>query len=145
MRVEQSLEIARPPEEVFAFVTDPDRLGEWQTSIVEVRRERSGALRPGERFREVHAAPGRRMESTVVVVEHEPPRLFALHIVDGPLPFDGRWTFEPTATGTRLGFVGEGGLRGPARLLEPLARVVLARQFRAHHKRLRRALENDAR
>jgi len=141
VRVEQSIEIARPVEEVFAFVTDPDRLGEWQTSIVEVRRERAGTLQPGDRLREVQSALGRRVESTVEVVEYEPPRRFALHIIDGPIPFDGRWTFEPTPTGTRVHFVGEGALRGPIRLAEPLLTRALRRQFRRHHERLKRALE----
>jgi uncharacterized protein YndB with AHSA1/START domain len=32
-----TIEIARPPEEVFAFATDPLRFAEWQHDIVNVR------------------------------------------------------------------------------------------------------------
>ena len=39
-----SIEIARPPEEVFSYVTDPSRLAEWQESVVSTRME--GAVRP---------------------------------------------------------------------------------------------------
>jgi uncharacterized protein YndB with AHSA1/START domain len=141
VRVHQSFEIARPPEVVFAFITDPDRLGQWQTSIVEIRRERREPPAPGERFREVHAGLGRRLESTVEVVEYDAPRRFALRIVDGPLPLDGAWTLTPSAGGTRVEFAGDGRLRGARRLLEPLVNALVRRQFRAHHERLRRALE----
>jgi len=32
-----TIEIARPPAEVFAYVTDPSRFPEWQRDIVGVR------------------------------------------------------------------------------------------------------------
>jgi hypothetical protein len=35
----ESIEISRRPEDVFAYVTDPSRLPEWQESVVSVRRE----------------------------------------------------------------------------------------------------------
>lgn len=40
-----SIEIARPPEEVFAYVTDGSRLGEWQEGVVSSTAERK-ALPP---------------------------------------------------------------------------------------------------
>jgi uncharacterized protein YndB with AHSA1/START domain len=145
VRIEESVEIARPPEDVFAILTDPDRLAEWQTSTVEVRRERSDPLSAGERFQEVHKGAGRRLESTVEVAEFEPPRAFAIRIVDGPLPVDGRWTLEPAGAGTRLHFAGTGELRGPLRLLGPLVTGTVARQFRGHHRRLKRLVEERPR
>jgi uncharacterized protein YndB with AHSA1/START domain len=137
VRIEDAVEIARPPQEVFDFLTDPERLPEWQTSTVEVRRERSGPLEPGERFKEVHAAMGRRLESTVEVAEITPPSAFALKILDGAMPLDGRWTFEPAGGGTRVHFVGEADVRGPKKLARPL----LARQFRGYHRLLKQRLE----
>jgi uncharacterized protein YndB with AHSA1/START domain len=32
-----SVEIARRPEDVFSYVTDPSRLAEWQESLVSAR------------------------------------------------------------------------------------------------------------
>jgi len=37
-----SIEIARPPEDVFSYVTGPSRLAEWQESVVSTRIEESG-------------------------------------------------------------------------------------------------------
>jgi uncharacterized protein YndB with AHSA1/START domain len=145
IRVEQVIDIARAVDDVFAYVTDPDRLPEWQKGTVQVRREDgAGPLREGDRLHEVHRAMGRNMRSTVEVAEIEPGRAFALRIVEGPLPLDGRWTFEPTGTGTRVRFTGEGDLRGPMRLAAPIVRRAVARQFRGHHERLKGVLEQTA-
>jgi uncharacterized protein YndB with AHSA1/START domain len=134
VRIEQEIRIARPPADVFALLTDTRRLGEWQKGTVDVRRDRSGPLAPGEQLHEVHAAMGRRMESTFEVTEHEPARVFALRAVEGPVPLDGRWELAPDDGGTRLHFTGSGPVSG---WMKPM----LARQFRGHHRRLKRLLE----
>jgi len=43
--IESSIEIARPPEEVFAYFADPTRFAEWQRDVV--RCCRPSAARPG--------------------------------------------------------------------------------------------------
>jgi uncharacterized protein YndB with AHSA1/START domain len=141
MQIEQTIEIAASPERVFGVLTDPARLPNWQISTVEVRRDRDGPLRVGERFDEVHAAFGRHVTSTVEVTECEPPSALALRIADGPLPLDGRWTLEPDAAGTRLHFHGEARLHGLVRATTPIVRRAVARQFAGHHRRLKQLLE----
>jgi uncharacterized protein YndB with AHSA1/START domain len=140
MRVEDTFEVRRPPEAVFDYLTDPERLPEWQTSTVEVRREGSGPLEVGERFKEVHAAMGRKLESTVEVAESARPSAFALRILDGALPLDGRWTFEANGGGTRVHFVGEAQVSG----VKKLARPLIARQFRGYHRLLRQRLDSSS-
>jgi uncharacterized protein YndB with AHSA1/START domain len=41
-----SIDIARPPDEVFAYATDPSRFAEWQRDVVRVRIEGHGIGRP---------------------------------------------------------------------------------------------------
>lgn len=41
------VEIARAPEEVFAFVTDPAKLSAWQDAVDAVRGRDLARLRPG--------------------------------------------------------------------------------------------------
>ena len=140
MNVQHELEIKRAPADVFALLTDPQRLPEWQPTTVDVRRDRQGPLSVGEQFQEVHRGFGRELLSTVEVVEYVPAERFALRIVSGALPFDGRWELAASPTGTRLRFTGELTSNGLVRLAKPL----LARQFRGYHKRLRALLEHDA-
>ena len=67
IEVEHTLEIARPVEEVFAYLTDVARLPEWQSSAESAELE--GELREGARIKEVRAFMGRRATSTLEVSE----------------------------------------------------------------------------
>lgn len=83
-----AVDVARPPEKVFAYLSDPEKLSEWQ-GAAEVTQLTDGPVGPGTRFREVHVAMGRRMESVTEFAEYEPPRRLRVRIVEGPLPVDG--------------------------------------------------------
>jgi carbon monoxide dehydrogenase subunit G len=50
VKVETTLEIAAPPEEVFDLLMDPRRLGEWVTAHRSVRAVPDGPLRKGSSF-----------------------------------------------------------------------------------------------
>lgn len=139
-------EIARAPEEVFAYVADPAKLSTWQINTVSVTQEGDGPLGLGTRLREVHSAPGgKELESLVEVSEFDPPRAFALRMVEGPLPIDGRITFEPSGEGTLMTFSGSGQPRGAMRLASPLLERTIKRQFAQHCANLKRVLENPSR
>jgi carbon monoxide dehydrogenase subunit G len=98
MRIEQTFTVARPPDDVFDYLTDPSKVAEC-------------------------------------------PRRVHTHIVEGPYPVDGTWSFESDGAGTRIQFVAEGQLTGAMRLLGPFAARLIARQFRGYHENLRRNLE----
>jgi uncharacterized protein YndB with AHSA1/START domain len=138
-------DIERPVAEVFAYVTDPAKLASWQTNTVSAVPDRAGPLRVGTRIREVHRGPrGRQLESLVEVSELVPDRVFALRMIEGPLPVDATISFEPSATGIRMRFNVRGEPTGPLRFLQPLMRAALKRQFREHCATLKRVLERPA-
>src|SRR3954463_6739715 len=95
-----TVEIARPPDDVFSFIADPANLSRWQDAE-EVEQLTDGPVRAGTRFREVHKLFGRRRVELPGVVECEPGRVFHIRVVEGP-PVAGRWTFAPSGSGTRL-------------------------------------------
>ena len=137
-------EIDRPVEDVFAFVTDPRRLPEWQTTTVSVVQEPDGPMREGTRLRELHRAPlGRDLESLVEVARYEPDRRFDLRMLEGPLLLDGNFGFERAGGGTRIDFAAEGRPRGLMRLAQPLLARSLERQFRRYFARLKELLESE--
>ena len=137
-----TVDIARSPEEVFAFMTDPDRLPAWQDAEA-VEQLTPGPVGVGTRFRETHKAMGRRRVELTEVVAFEPGRLFHIRVLDGP-PVDGRWTFEPTAAGTRLTFTPVAHLSGRKASLNGVVERGTALVFRRYHERLRRALEGPS-
>jgi uncharacterized protein YndB with AHSA1/START domain len=136
-------EIRRPPAEVFAYVTDPAKLATWQTNTISAAPETDQPFGPGTRVREVHRAPGgKQLASLVEVSEYEPNRVFALRMLEGPLPVHARITFEEAEAGTRVQIEAHGRPSGRMRLVQPFIRLILKRQFAAYCATLKQVLEN---
>jgi uncharacterized protein YndB with AHSA1/START domain len=143
MRITQTFTVASPPESVFDYVTDPANLHEWQTSKTRVEPLTDGPPRQGFQLREWTKPPGaKEFEQVVEFTEFERPRRLHVHIVEGPYPVDGTWSFSPAGEGTRVEFVAEGELRGAMRLAGPIVRRMMDRQFAAYHENLRRNVES---
>jgi uncharacterized protein YndB with AHSA1/START domain len=141
---EHSAEIARPVDEVFAFLAEPANLPRWQLSLLDVRPHRRGPLRPGVEVTEIRRFLGRVMETTWVCTEHQPSRRSVIESDDGPVPFRGTWELEPAAPGaTRFTWTLEtGGLA--ARLANALAARLAREELQADTLRLKRLLEGRA-
>ena len=136
-------EIARPPKEVFAYATDPTKLSTWQTNTISALAEDDRPIGLGTRVREVHRAPGgKQLASLVEVSEYEPDRVFALRMLEGALRIHARITFESTELGTRVQLDAHGQPSGPMRLVQPLIRLTLKRQFAGYCETLKQVLEN---
>ena len=142
MRIEESFTVGREPERVFDYLTDPATLRDWQTTKVMVEQLTPGPPGPGTRFREVTKPPGGKpFEQVTEFTEFDRPRRVVAHVVEGPYPVDGTWSFTPVAGGTAVHFVAEGQLTGLLGRLGPVARLLMARQFAGYHRRLRNNLE----
>jgi uncharacterized protein YndB with AHSA1/START domain len=139
IEVRQSVEIARSPADVFAFVTDPAQLSRWQDAVA-IEQLTPGPVGAGTRFREVHRALGRDRVEITEVAEFEPPHVFAMRVIEGP-PVDGRWTFEPAGAGTKVTLTPTARLPRAVRKAEPLVAFLTALAFERFHRRLKRALE----
>ncbi|HZT54371.1 MAG TPA: SRPBCC family protein [Gaiellaceae bacterium] len=131
MRAELRIEIARSPEEVFAYLTDPTNLPAWQSGV------RRATLHDG-RIEESRTLLGRELHTTLEIVEQDAPRVFVLRALNSPVPFTVRHELEPVAGGTQLTVVAEGDVPGFAAGL--LARRA-EKQFRRDFERLKRILE----
>jgi carbon monoxide dehydrogenase subunit G len=131
MRAELTIEIARTPEDVFAYLTDVSNLPAWQAGV------KSATLREG-RIEESRSFFGRELHTTLEVVDEESPRLFTLRALDSPFPFTVRHELAPANGGTRLTVSAEGDVPG-------IAAGFLARraetQFRKDFERLKKILE----
>jgi len=134
VRAEVVVDIARTPEEVFAFLTDVSNLPKWQSGVHSARRE-------GTQIHESRHMLGRELQTTLEIEEEQPPTVFALRAVASPVPFTVRHELEPSGGGTRLTVTGE----GDAGMLPGFAAGIMARraekQFRKDFERLKRLLE----
>jgi carbon monoxide dehydrogenase subunit G len=143
VHIEESFTVNRPPEVVFDYVTDPANLADWQTVHTSTEALTAGPPRLGSRFRERLKPPLRReFEQVTEFTEFDRPRRVHVHVVEGPFPVDGTWSFEPDGAGTSVHFVADGESRGVMRLLDPIVRRIVARQFAGYHRNLRRIVES---
>ena len=143
MRVEESVEINRPVEEVFSYVSTLENLPEWAGPALEVRKDTPGPPKEGDTFTSVAKFLGRRFETPFQITSVEPNRRLSYHATGGPLP-DQRWTHtcEEESGGTRYTMVLEGEPGGFFRPAEPLIQRAAKRQFRADLETLKDMMES---
>jgi uncharacterized protein YndB with AHSA1/START domain len=104
IRIERSVAIAAPPDEVFAVVTDLSTHPEWRPSVREFRTADGGPPAVGSEIVEVVRFAGRDVRMRYRVTELEPPRAFAAGYVAGPIEVAIRFDVAPTETGARAVF-----------------------------------------
>ncbi len=102
--ITSSIEIARKPEEIFAYIDELERHKEWQPAIVSARREPSGPTRVGTHTIEMRRIPGGPREFVSEIVEHVPPRRMVFQGLNGPIRPRGTITIEPVGDGSRSRF-----------------------------------------
>jgi uncharacterized protein YndB with AHSA1/START domain len=102
MRVEESVQIDRPPQEVFDYVANPENLPVWSGLAVEVK-DATMPLGEGEVFTTIGKFLGRRFETPFQRRSYEPNRCYIDRATGGPIP-NQNWiyTFEEVPAGTRL-------------------------------------------
>jgi uncharacterized protein YndB with AHSA1/START domain len=143
--VEVAVEIERPVADVWAFVSNAERLPEWLDEFEAVVKESDGPVGKGTVFRYT-VSPGHR-SATVEVTDWQPERRFAW---DGPpLPWLGggtrpRGSFEVVPIGedrTRLLTRFQPVLIGTNALMRPYLGRWLRKQREVDIRRLKQLLE----
>jgi uncharacterized protein YndB with AHSA1/START domain len=137
-----TVEIARPVEEVFAFVTTPANFPRWAGAVVTASRQTSpGPVGVGTTFTQQNRLLGRRFTTELRVVAYEPARRFEYASTAGPIRFAGHYTFAPVAGGTRFSSVDESTPPGALRWLQPLLQPLVQRQITRNLAMLKAVLE----
>ncbi|MDX6466454.1 MAG: hypothetical protein QOI27_1494, partial [Gaiellaceae bacterium] len=77
VRAELTIEVARAPADVFAYLTDVSNLPAWQSGVHKAQIEDAGAPRVGARIRESRHMLGRELDTTLEITEYDAPRLFS--------------------------------------------------------------------
>ena len=127
-RIGQQVDIARPPDEVFAFLSDFGNDSTWRANVLEMKPlGRSGDVGGvWSRQVEVRKVPGRVIESEAVVTASESGRRLSVRRATGPIRPEASYHLEPFDGGTRLSFVLEVPLAGMSWLALPLVWLFLA-------------------
>ena len=109
-----TVEIDRPPDEVFAYVTDPSRFPEWQTDVVSGGIEGGHEQAVGSKCVTTRRIGRAERTTTQEITELSPPSRWSVRGVDGPVRADVDVEVVPLDDGSRsrvtvsLQFIGHG-------------------------------------
>ena len=142
MRIEHTVEIDRPVDEVFAFMASVENLPSWAENTVQAEQTSAGPVGEGTTCRVVNRAMGQQLDHRFVVTEYEPNRRYAARSTSGPFPMALSYTVEPAGAGTRLHVVSEAEPGGLMKLAGPMIDRMARRQIAVDHANLKRLLES---
>lgn len=143
IKAEQTIDIERPVDEVFAFVTDQTNTPRWQAGLVELERTTPGPIGVGTKHKGARVFMGRRMELANEYTAYEPGRLVTFRTTSGP-PLVASYLFESVPGGTRLTSRVELQGKGLFGLLEPVIGSGLRREMKAALPALKALLEGSS-
>ena len=90
------------PEQVFAYVSDLTKHGEWSAHPLSIRALTSGSIRVGSEYRSQAVANGIEFNAKLHVTEYEPPLRFSFVGEDSTGRFEHRFTLQQQNGGTRV-------------------------------------------
>jgi uncharacterized protein YndB with AHSA1/START domain len=142
LRIDVTLEIARPPAEVFGALTDLDRVPTWQESALESSCD--GPLQEGALIHERRRAMGHEIENELEVTAFEPGHRLTLRSVNGPMPFsvDHQLVEQDGGGSTFLHVIAEGNPASFMKLAKPMLKRRAERELRGDFDRLKEQLEH---
>jgi uncharacterized membrane protein len=145
VKMESTVTIARPVQEVFRFFLDLDRNARTTDPNVEsVTKTPEGPTGPGTTFRFRQRALGAMRETATTFVSIEPNRKIDIEARLGPLRPKGAIGFDQTNLGTTVTVRLNPNPIGPLKLLSPVFARIGERVWDKRLARLRDALERSS-
>ena len=142
--IRESIEISRRPEDVFAYLDDLARHGEWQEQIVSAHVDTDGPTHVGTQVSETRRMGKREQKIKYEITEHSPPRTFAFRGIDGPIRAKGKGTVEPVGDHSRVSIELDFEGHGFGKLMLPLVKSMARKQVPKDQLRLKEKLESGA-
>lgn len=143
LKIESTILINRPIEEVFVVVSNLENSLKWDSGILEVKRTSQGPIGVGTSWRAVRKGLGQRIETEVEVTEYEPNQQ-CTHKGKSPFPVHVQWLFDSVDGGTRVTGRIEAEPGGFFKLAEPLVASTGKRQIESDLATLKDLMEAHA-
>ena len=148
MKSSATIDINRPIDDVFAYIADPHNMEQWVVGVTDVQTS-SDRPTAGMQYTSNYTYGGRTEAMTYVVTGFESPTRYSIR-GEGPFPFEGELSLEPTATGTRVTNSIDAGSDSRFTtvmftLFAPVMRRVMAKRLKAELVELKGELESPSR
>jgi len=142
--IEASIDIQRPVEAVFAFVSDGRNNPQWQGAFKEVQVTPDGPPTVGTRMKGVASFLGVKLEPTAEITALEPNRSFSFKGTSGPASIEGTYRFEAAGEGTRISSTFQVEPGGLFKVAGPVFASQFKKQTDTDLQRLKALLEAQA-
>ena len=141
-RIQMSLTIDRPIDEVFDFIADARNVLKWLPSAVERRKLTEGPIGTGTRFEGTDRIGRGLVTHTQEIIGYEPGRSVTTRMSE---PWNGDYEIrlQPTSEGTLLSVDTSGRLTGPARWFNLVPDRAMSKMFERDYRRLKALLEGE--
>jgi uncharacterized protein YndB with AHSA1/START domain len=135
-----TVEIARPPAEVFAFLADGTNDLRWREGVLDVVRKSGTGV--GTIYEQGVKGPfGKRVAADYEITAYEPGRRIGFRAIAGPVRPEGSYELEHVDGGTRVTFSLRCSPSGLTKLMTPMVAKTMRSEV-AQLDRLRTALES---
>ena len=136
-----SVEIPRPPAEVFPWLLEEDKVPRWTGHLERYERLDGGPLGRGSKLRQVLDVSGRTIDVTLEVTAYEPPSGAQTRFSTNGIEVVSSYALEAAGAGTRLTQSIEAKPSGlTARMLVPVVQPRLEQKLTEDLERLRSEL-----
>jgi uncharacterized protein YndB with AHSA1/START domain len=113
--VKHGVFVNKSPSDVFAFLSDPQKMPEWQSTNFKVKgmtraSPQHGKLQQGTRVQDARNVLGQEIDGEWEVVAFDQDKRLGLRVTQGPVPWEMTYILQPLETGTFLSAEGGGDL-----------------------------------
>ena len=140
-RIEESIEIKCPVDNVFAYTTDAKNWPKWQSFIPEAEQTSQGPMTVGATFKGVSRMMGRSMKWTAIATEYESNKKWGKNITCGNMAIEEHVTYNPVEGATAFTIVYDMKVGGFLKLLLPVMAGSMRKETKKSLGNLKRILE----
>lgn len=137
--------IRRSPDEIFAFIAEPENDPQWCPTVEEIHQIAGDGPGLGAKYAMSHAPGGMKFEAVVEIVAYVPYERMEWRMTDKGHVLDGVYLLEEVEEGTRLTqkshFRFTGLLRIPSFFLKGVIQKDIQKEMDGQFEKLKRMLE----
>ncbi len=140
IKIEKSMVIKKPVEEVFAYSQNSENYSNWQgEGSIQMLEGPDNAV--GSRYLEVSKFLGQEMKSTMEITAFKENEIWAAKVIKGPVPYEVAITYAKEPEGTKIAILIKGEPKGFFKLAEGAVASSIEKDIEESLKRLKSIME----
>jgi carbon monoxide dehydrogenase subunit G len=144
MRCERTIDVAKPPADVFPWLLDADKVPRWMTGLQVYEPLDPGPLRVGSRIRQELSVSGQQLRFELRVAELDAPRRAVLRFEGSGFKAANDYTVVESGSGSSVTWVISGDTTSfKAKLIAPMVQAKLQQKLETDLARLRALLAGE--